>query len=433
MLSPFIRNSGTLLTGNVVAQGLAFLAYIVLLRLFTPDDFGLCNVFFSYTEVLIILSTCKYEMAIVVAPDDTEASLLARLAFRLNTFISLLLLVAATVMALSDLTLSHLPAALLFFIPLLVYFTGTYRIYVFLCNRHKEYRPLALGEIVSVTSSTGTRILFGLLTPLFGFLHTLGLPLGSVLGKMAGHAYLRHIVRRKHNYYQPSAAPLRPIARKYINYACYLMPRELVSSFSANLPLMWLSLYFGKPLLGLFSLALTFTQRPAGILANTFEKVLYQTSAVAVQHRQPLRRNIMRFVLLLGGGLVLVGALLFLFAEPLFVFLFGSQWVGTGFYVRCLLPWMAILVLSNSLSFISNLFNTQRIDFIIQVVQLILRAAALYCGIRLHNFRLAVLLFCAVSAVVQAAQLGWYLIQVGRYERHPQSFNPSSTSQPPTA
>ena len=74
MPSHFIRNSGTLLTGNVVAQGLAFLAYLLLLRLFTPDDFGLCNVFFSYTEVLIILSTCKYEMAIVVAPDDRPPS-----------------------------------------------------------------------------------------------------------------------------------------------------------------------------------------------------------------------------------------------------------------------------------------------------------------------------------------------------------------------
>ena len=259
MPSHFIRNSGTLLTGNVVAQGLAFLAYLLLLRLFTPDDFGLCNVFFSYTEVLIILSTCKYEMAIVVAPDDNEASLLARLAFRLNALLTLLLFAVAAVMALTGVTLSNLPAILLLLLPLLVYFTGTYRIYVFLCNRHKEYRALALGEVVSVSGGTVTRILFGLLAPVLNLFHTIGLPLGSVLGKMAGHAYLHHVVCRKNHYYHPTAAPLRPIARKYINFARYVMPRELVSSFSANLPLMWLSLYFDKPLLGLFSLALTFT------------------------------------------------------------------------------------------------------------------------------------------------------------------------------
>ena len=418
MPSHFIRNSGTLLTGNVVAQGLAFLAYLLLLRLFTPDDFGLCNVFFSYTEVLIILSTCKYEMAIVVAPDDNEASLLARLAFRLNALLTLLLFAVAAVMALTGVTLSNLPAILLLLLPLLVYFTGTYRIYVFLCNRHKEYRALALGEVVSVSGGTVTRILFGLLAPVLNLFHTIGLPLGSVLGKMAGHAYLHHVVCRKNHYYHPTAAPLRPIARKYINFARYVMPRELVSSFSANLPLMWLSLYFDKPLLGLFSLALTFTQRPAGILANTFEKVLYQSSSVTVQQQLPLRRNILRFAFLLGVGVAAVAAVVFLFAEPLFVLLFGGQWVGTGYYVRCLLPWMSILVISNSLSFISSIFGTQRVDFILQVVQLLLRAVALYIGIRQGDFQLAVLLFCIVSAVVQAVQLAWYLYQVHRYEQH---------------
>ena len=426
MPSHFIRNSGTLLTGNVVAQGLAFLAYLLLLRLFTPDDFGLCNVFFSYTEVLIILSTCKYEMAIVVAPDDNEASLLARLAFRLNALLTLLLFAVAAVMALTGVTLSNLPAILLLLLPLLVYFTGTYRIYVFLCNRHKEYRALALGEVVSVSGGTVTRILFGLLAPVLNLFHTIGLPLGSVLGKMAGHAYLHHVVCRKNHYYHPTAAPLRPIARKYINFARYVMPRELVSSFSANLPLMWLSLYFDKPLLGLFSLALTFTQRPAGILANTFEKVLYQSSSVTVQQQLPLRRNILRFALLLGVGVAAVAAVVFLFAEPLFVLLFGGQWVGTGYYVRCLLPWMSILVISNSLSFISSIFGTQRVDFILQVVQLLLRAVALYIGIRQGDFQLAVLLFCIVSAVVQAVQLVWYLYQVHRYEQHH-----TSPCQPP--
>ena len=426
MPSHFIRNSGTLLTGNVVAQGLAFLAYLLLLRLFTPDDFGLCNVFFSYTEVLIILSTCKYEMAIVVAPDDNEASLLARLAFRLNALLTLLLFAVAAVMALTGVTLSNLPAILLLLLPLLVYFTGTYRIYVFLCNRHKEYRALALGEVVSVSGGTVTRILFGLLAPVLNLFHTIGLPLGSVLGKMAGHAYLHHVVCRKNHYYHPTAAPLPPIARKYINFARYVMPRELVSSFSPNLPLMWLSLYFDKPLLGLFSLALTFTQRPAGILANTFEKVLYQSSSVTVQQQLPLRRNILRFALLLGVGVAAVAAVVFLFAEPLFVLLFGGQWVGTGYYVRCLLPWMSILVISNSLSFVSSIFGTQRVDFILQVVQLLLRAVALYIGIRKGDFQLAVLLFCIVSAVVQAVQLVWYLYQVHRYEQHH-----TSPCQPP--
>ena len=416
MASRFIKNSGTLLTGNVIAQGLAFVAYLVLLRLFTPEDFGLCNVFFSYTEVLIILSTCKYEMAEVIAENDTEAQSLSRLALRLNTGVSLLLMAVAAVMALAHVTLSGMPVYLPLLIPVLVFFSGTNRVYIFLCNRHRQYKQIAAGEVVSVTGGILTRILFGLLAPLWQLLHTIGLPLGSVLGKVAGHFYLRHAALKVTSN-QPSTHNFRFLATKYKNFPFYVMPKELVSSFSANLPLMWLSVYFDKPLLGLFSLALTFTQRPVGVLANTFEKVFYENSASKVAQQQPLWHDVHRFTFLLGGAALIVGTLAFLFAEPIFVFLFGNQWVGTGYYVRCLLPWMSVLVFTNSLAFVSNIFGTQRVDFGMQVAQLLLRIAALYIGIHQGNFQLSVLLFAAVSAVVQTAQLGWYLYQVHRYDK----------------
>ena len=410
MASRFIKNSGTLLTGNVIAQGIAFIAYVVLLRLFTPEDFGLCNVFFSYTEVLIILSTCKYEMAEVIAESDSEARALSRLALQLNAAVSLLLLIIAGVLVLAHIKPSGLPPCLLLLIPALVFFTGTNRVYIFLCNRHRQYKQLAMGEVVSVVGGTLTRIVFGLTAPLWQLLHTIGLPLGSVLGKVAGHFYLRHAALNVTSN-QPSTHNIRFLATKYKNFPLYVMPKELVSSFSANLPLMWLSVYFDKPLIGLFSLALTFTQRPVGVLANTFEKVFYENSATKVTQRQPLWHDVRRFTLLLGGAALIVCA------EPIFVFLFGSQWVGTGYYVRCLLPWMGVLVVTNSLAFVSNIFGTQRIDFGMQVAQLLLRIAALYIGIHQGSFQLAVLLFATVSTVVQIAQLGWYLYQVHRYDK----------------
>ena len=107
----------------------------------------------------------------------------------------------------------------------------------------------------------------------------------------------------------------------------------------------------------------------------------------------------------------------FFWAEPIFTFLLGDQWVGTGFYVRCLLPWLVVRLLANSLAFVANLFETQQVDFWMQVVLLALRVAALGVGIALKDFRLAILLFCAVSTAVQLVQLAWYLWQLRRYDR----------------
>jgi O-antigen/teichoic acid export membrane protein len=195
------------------------------------------------------------------------------------------------------------------------------------------------------------------------------------------------------------------------------MPRELVSSFSANLPFMWLSLHFDIALLGLFSLAVTFTMRPVNLLANVFEKVFYPTANQKIEQGQPIGSDIRKFLLTLAALVLPVLLVAFFFAEPLFTFLFGSKWVGTGFFVRCIIPWLALLLFTNSLAFIPNVFTTQRGDFVFQVVQLGLRIVALSVGILRADFRLAILLFCAVSTLVQLCQLLWYLSQVRRYDK----------------
>ncbi len=419
MSSSFIKNSGTLLSGSVIAQGIAFAAYLLLSRLFTPEDFGLYNIFYSYIEVLIILSTCKYEMAIVKADTDADAAALTRFSLRLNAVISVVLLTVALLLTLLPVNLVPLPPLLILLIPFMVFFCGTTRVYTFVFTRYQHFRQIATSEVVTSLSGVVAKIALGLLAAVGQIFHIIGLPVGTILGKVAGNVYYRIAAAKV---LPPTAAtspavPLRPLLARHKAFPLYSMPRELVSSFSANLPFMWLSLYFDNALLGLFSLAVTFTMRPVNILANTFEKVFYPTTKEKIDQRQPIGRDLRRFLLTLSAITLPVLGLAFFFAEPLFTFLFGAKWIGTGYYVRCIIPWIAVLLLTNSLAFIPNVFTTQRGDFLFQVVQLGLRIAALGIGVARSDFRLAILLFCAVSTLVQLSQLTWYLLQVRRYEK----------------
>jgi len=413
--SRFVRNSGTLLSGSVVAQGITFVAYLLLSRLYLPADFGLYNIFYSYIEVLIILSTCKYEMAIVKADSEAEAAALTRFSLRLNAAVSAVILVATVVLSLLRVEAVPLPPLLLLLIPLMVFFCGTTRVYTFAFDRYSHFRQIAAAEVVTSLSGTLLKVAFGLLAAVGQLFHLVGLPLGTILGKVAGNVYYRAGVRRL-----PSVAPatpLRPLLRKHRNFPLYSMPRELVSSFSANLPFMWLGLYFDNALLGLFSLAYTFTMRPVNILANTFEKVFYPSAKEKIDLHQPLGRDLGRFLLTLTAVVLPVLLVAFFFAEPLFTFLFGPKWIGTGYYVRCLVPWIGVMLLTNSLAFVPNVFATQRTDFLFQLVQLLFRVAALAIGLSRGDFALAVLCFCAVSTAVQLCQLGWYLYQVRQYDK----------------
>lgn len=421
-ITRLLKESGTLLSGSMAAQGAAFVAYIVLGRLFTPGDFGQYSVFYSYIEVLIILSTAKYELAIVAADSDGEALLLSQGALRLNRTVSALLLCAAAVLAAAHAAPSALPPALMLLIPPMVYFCGTTRVYTHLCNRFRNYKSIAASEVVNSLSSVAARIGFGLLNTVVAALHTLGLPLGTVVGKMVGNLYFRLRLRRSPEVNPilsrpPAFGAFAPLLRKHRNYPRYVMTKDLLTSFSANLPFLWLSLYFGEAALGLFGLAFTFTQRPVNILNGIFEKVFYADSVERRRRGEPIGPAVRRFLLATNAVAVPLCVGGYFVAEPLFVWLMGPRWEGAGYYIRCLLPWLLAMLSSNSLMFVSNLFSTQRVEFCFQLALLVLRVAALGAGILAGSFQLAILLLSGVSTAVLLILLGWYLLQINRYDR----------------
>lgn len=412
-LPKIVKDGATLISGNMWAQIIAFVAYLVLTRLYTPEDFAIFNIFYSYIEVLIILSTCKYEMSIVVSDTDREATAAARLALRMNTLFSLALLTLLLVLYLLPIHM-NMPAQVALLIPFMVFFCGTTRVYTGLFNRFKGFGQIALSEVITSTSGVILKILMAFPA----LLHQLGLPLGTVLGKAAGNLNYLFRLKKLNLPKDISRKERREAAKKHRNFPLYNMPKELLSSFSFNLPFLWLAHYFDNdPAIGLFGLAVTFTFRPVNILNVAFEKLLYIRTAEKVRANQKVFGDISKFMLYLNLASLPLFAIAFLFAEPLFGLFFGGKWVGTGYYVRCLIPWLFIALSSTSLSFLANVFSKQKIELYFHIVLLLLRASTMIYGIMAHSFASAILWFSMVSAAVCMAVLIWYLSLAYRHDR----------------
>ena len=410
----FLKNAATLISGNVWAQLISLLSYFVLTRIFTPEDFGLYNIFFSYIEILIILSTCKFELSIVVAKTDRQAAVLARLALRLNAIVSAVILTAIIFI---HYVFHRIPLSVGLLIPPMVFFCGTTRVYTFIFNRYSQFKQIAISEVA--TSTTG--FLAKLALAFSSLLHFIGLPLGTVLGKAAGNINYLLRLRKLPQYQQAKSesvtnSEMRQAALSSKNFPLYVMPKDFLNSFSNNLPFIWLALYFDDALVGIFSLALTFTFRPVNILNNAFEKLLYVRTSERVKSRLPIGADIRKFILILNAIAFPIAVIGFFFAEPIFTLCFGAKWAGIGYYVRCLLPWVYIMLTSTSLMFISNVFSTQRTEFFFCVAQFILRAASVLVGILTGNFQLSILLFALSGALTAITLLIWYLSQVRRYD-----------------
>ena len=405
-----VGEAATLLSGNVLAQVISLAAYFALTRIFPADDYGLYSIFYSYIEVLIIVSTCKYELAIVAADSDREADAMARFTLRLNAIVSTVLLSAALVLWLTGALPGNFAQLgwMVLLIPPMVFFCGTSRVYSFLFNRRHGYGTMALSETVNAAAGAAIKIVLGLL----GVLQA-GMPVGTVAGRAIGNLVYRLKMSRLAS---TSLQEQRDAARKHRNYPRYVATKDFVNSFSSNLPFLWLALYFDRADVGLFALALTFTFRPVNILNVAFEQVLYARTVEGVRERRSVGATIRRFLLLLNAVALPVFVLAWFVAEPVFAFCFGGRWAGCGVYVRALLPWVYLMLSSTSLMFISNVFGTQRTEFGFYLVLLVLRVVAIAVGIHVGDFLLAIRLYATAGTLVAASLLVWYLWQVRRYE-----------------
>lgn len=408
-----VKEAVTLLGGNMLAQLITLAAYFVLTRIYIPEDYGLFNIFYSYIEVLIIFSTCKYELAVVVAEDDGEASAVAHFALRMNTMVCIALLGITLVLWLTAALPGNLAALewMVLLIPPLVYFCGTSRVYSFLYNRFHRYGQIALSDSVNAGTGAAAKILLGLLG-----VAPAGLPIGTVAGQAAANINYRLRLR---SLGLPAAdgKARKTAASKHRNFPLYVAPKDIMNTLSANLPFLWLAIYFERAEVGLFGLALTFTLQPVNILSAAFERVLYARGAEVVRKRQPLGRMTRRFVMTLLAVALPICVAAWFVAEPVFTFCFGDRWQGCGVYVQALLPWALLALCSTSLMFVANIFSTQRTEFFFYLVMLLLRIATIYTGIRTGSFLLSIRMYAIVSALTHAALVLWYLWQVQRYER----------------
>lgn len=411
--SKLVREASTLVSGNILAQAIALAAYFVLTRIYTPDDYGLFNIFYSYIEVLIIFSTCKYELAVVVADDDREAAAVSRFALKLNVIVSAVLLTVALVLWLSGALPGNFAQLgwMVLLIPPMVFFCGTSRIYSFIYNRFHNYKQI----VISDNATAGSGALFKALLGWVGMIPS-GLPVGAVLGQAVGNINYRLGLRRlglpATNIDERSVA-----ARKHRNFPLFVATKDFVNAFSANLPFLWLAIYFDRAEVGLFGLALTFSRQPMLLLCTAFERVLYARSAEAVRDGKPILPITARFTAIVNAVALPLCVLAWFVAEPLFAFGFGSRWQGCGVYVQALLPWVWLTLTANSLMFVANIFSTQRTEFLFYIAQLVLRVSAIMVGIIHGNFILAIRLFSAASAVICLSLTVWYLWQVVRYDK----------------
>jgi len=405
--SQFSKNIAKMAGGTGLGQVLLVLATPILTRLYDPHEFGVFFLFVSVLGVFGVVSSLRYSFAIPLPKDDETAINL--LVLSLAVVLLLSCLIGGGLWVFWDWFVTSFKVFQLkpyfWFVPLGVFTFGTFQVFQFWAIRKKAFGKLGYAKFYQAFAILFTQILLGIKE--FG---PAGLIIGQIIGQALGIFWLSRLIFGKDKI--ANFANIRTVvrvARRYRKFPLVSSFSGLINTLSSEVPILFISFFFGPAVVGLYGLGYRVLQTPASLISQAIAHVFYSTAAEKIHSGVPIgtiiKSILPRLVQICFLPFVLIG----LAAPELFSIIFGDQWKDAGIYAQWMSPWVFFTILSNSFSFIPSLVEKQEFDLIFHSWMLITRIIALSIGVVFQSPTLSIFLLAFFSSINLSAFIFWVM------------------------
>jgi O-antigen/teichoic acid export membrane protein len=344
----FFKSTLILISGTAASQIIALLFQIVLRRLFSPELFGAFALYLSIFSILAVISSLKYEMAIVIPDKMHHAFHLCLLCFLLSFLYCSLLFIIFLLFknALSELLSLNLQYShWLLLLPFSLLFFGFYQAVNFWLIRMKSFGYASVNKIVRRTSEgTGQSSagLWGLES---------GLPWGHLLGNISFNLTGIYQLRRTGFFsYAFDFSVLKDMISRFSNFPKYQASSHLLNMLSLMLPVVIVNILYSQEITGYLDLTRQVMAIPLALISTSVSQVLIQDVSEKKHQGLSIKKRIANTLLTLIT-LTLPGIFIILmWGEGLFSFVFGSQWSLSGKIAQILVFAYAIKFIVSPLS-----------------------------------------------------------------------------------
>lgn len=334
--SGFVKNFSVLLTGTAIAQAIPVLLQPLLRRLFDADVFALYAVYNSVTSMLIVVSTLRYEMAVVLPERDREGVLLVLLSLGINLLFGFLCFAAIALFPGAIVGWTKWPEAgvtWLYLVPLAVVLFSASQTLNYWLIRKKAFKASAMNRIFrraaegSVQAAGGAAAWQG------------ALMWGDLAGRFV-HMIVafRQAFKNGFSIKELKIAEVRPVAKRYRDFPLFQALPALLNTVSLMLPVLLVNSYYSYEATAQFDLCRQVLLLPLALITTAMSQVLLQKYTEQRNSKVPIMPGFIKITLYTSAFAIMTILFFMLTGRPLFSFLFGQQWAVAGDYAAILAP-----------------------------------------------------------------------------------------------
>ena len=231
-VSDFKKSLLTLMSGTIIAQLIPIAISPVLTRLYTPEDFGGFALFISIASIITVISSARYDQAIVLPKKDEEAFNLLILSCIITCVISVILFILIFLWGnhIASLFENKSIKNWFYLLPISVFLTGIYQNFNSWSIRKKYFKNLALNRITQSSLSGSSQLLIGYNKTN----SSIGLILGGIIGQFITTFNFIFKIWKKDKSFLKRISWIKQIAlfKRYLSFLKYGVPALLTSAIA---------------------------------------------------------------------------------------------------------------------------------------------------------------------------------------------------------
>ncbi len=406
----FGKNILILFIGTLISQIISFFAAPLLTHYYGADSFGTFELINKYLAFLVLLCTFRYEFAILLPKEDSNAQLLFNMIFFLTAIASLFIfiLICFSNIAWVDKYFHLGSESLLLLIPAYLFLYAFNQVLTSWLNRMRNYVNQSIAKVAQSFFLIAFSVWFGYLG--YG---AMGLLLGTIIGTGISVIIISFKVYSVMDMFSAfkNWKETKSIALRYSDFPTVNMIHALTDSLQAIAFILLMTHYFDKTYVGYYAFGLRLVQTPLSLMSKSISQVYFQKAAQLHHNDTNLlivsTNRMIRFICLLGIPLALFAMLVVPLA---FKYFLGNEWHVAGKYIQILIPFLFLNFISAIISQLTLVKSQQKSHFLLSLINnSIYIVVIIIGGLYLKDFEKTVYLLSISLCVYFVFEIRWML------------------------
>jgi len=411
------KNISILISGTVIAQLIPIAIQPILKRIFTPEDFGVFDIYLKILGILFVIFALKYDMGVVLPKNRVKAQallIISMLFAVLFTAISFLIVLIFNEQILNALSIGSEYSFILYLLPFSTLFFSLYNSINYLLIRDKKFVASSVNKVSRRGIEGAVQV--GMGVGVASSLKSYGLFIGDLLGNVAYFvsAYFQSFRGLKFDKRLLSYSFLKNIAKEYSDLPKYnLIPELLNSFFSASLTFIVLA-KFSIVDVGYLEATQRLLAVPSAFISVSLGQVILQRVSENVGNRIKIIPDL-RMLVVIMFAITIAFTLFVLFLGPWsFALFLGDTFETSGIYAQYLIIYFAVSFMVSAFGQVLIALKEFKANAIWQVSKFFLIYSLVFFSF--DSIRSFLLIYSAIGTVVYFIYAVIIFIKARKYD-----------------